>query len=66
LFSKKAPPAGGLESEVVKMKKRTKNLIKKNTKRFFKKFAYRFASRLLELLVLFGLGYAMGLKLVRY
>lgn len=48
------------------MTKRKKNLIKQNTKRFFKKFAYRMASRLLELATLFGIGYALGLHLIRY
>lgn len=48
------------------MTKKTKNKVKKNAKRFFKKFFYRFASRLLEIACLVGIGYAIGLKLVRY
>ncbi len=40
--------------------------IKANVKRFFKKFAYRMASKILEIAVLAGIGYSIGLKLVRY
>lgn len=43
-----------------------KNIIKKNTKRFLKKFFYRLLSKILEIAVLFGIGYSLGLKLVRY
>jgi len=46
------------------MKLKTK--IKKESRRFFKKFFYRIASRILELAVLFGIGYMLGLKLIRY
>jgi hypothetical protein len=42
-----------------------KNL-KHNSKKFFKKFGYRMASKILELLTLFGIGYALGLRLIRY
>jgi hypothetical protein len=48
------------------MKRKTKKLIGKNAKRFFKKFAFRMISKILELITLFGLGYALGLKLIRY
>lgn len=40
--------------------------IKTNTKRFFKKFIYRLLSKILELATLFGIGYLLGLKLIRY
>lgn len=43
-----------------------KKSIKYNAKKFFKKFFWRFLSRLLELAGLFGIGYAFGLKLIRY
>lgn len=39
---------------------------KKFIKKFIKKFAIRFASKLLELSALFGIGYLLGLKLIRY
>lgn len=39
---------------------------KNNIKRFFKKFFYRILSRILELATLFGIGYLLGLKLIRY
>lgn len=48
------------------MKKKTKNTIRKNTARFFKKFTYRMLSKILEISTLIGIGYALGLKLVRY
>lgn len=40
--------------------------LKENNRRFWKKFFFRLLSRLLELLILFGIGYALGLKLIRY
>lgn len=40
--------------------------IKANAKRFFKKFFWRMLSKICELAVLFGIGYALGLKLIRY
>lgn len=48
------------------MKTLNKKNVMKQTKRFFKKFAYKMASKILELLVLFGIGYALGLHLIRY
>lgn len=48
------------------MQKKIKNTIKKNTTRFFKKFVYRMLSKILEISTLFAIGYALGLKLVRY
>jgi hypothetical protein len=45
---------------------KTKTKIKRETRKFFKKFFFRLASKILELTVLFAIGYAMGLKLVRY
>lgn len=48
------------------MKKRTKTIIKKNASRFAKKFFWRILSKILELTVLFAIGYSLGLKLIRY
>lgn len=41
-------------------------IIRANLKRFIKKFLWRILSRILEIATLFGIGYALGLKLVRY
>jgi len=35
-------------------------------KKFWKRFLIRLANRLLELSVLFAIGYALGLQLIRY
>lgn len=48
------------------MTKKTKKKIKQNVHRFFKKFGYRMASKILELITLFGIGYTLGFKLIRY
>lgn len=45
---------------------KTKTKIKRNLKKFFKKFFYRITSKILELAVLFGIGYFLGLRLIRY
>lgn len=49
-----------------KAKDDKKRTVTKNAKRFFKKFGYRMLSKMLELATLFALGYALGLKLIRY
>jgi hypothetical protein len=43
-----------------------KTKIKQNAKRFFKKTFYKILGRIVEIAVLFGIGYVLGLKLVRY
>lgn len=40
--------------------------MKKNLKKFAKKFFWRILTKICELAVLFGIGYALGLKLIRY
>lgn len=39
---------------------------KKNTKRFLKKTFYKTLGKIVELSILFGIGYSLGLKLIRY
>ena len=41
-------------------------IIKQNLSRFAKKTFYRLMGRLVEIAVLFAIGYSLGLKLVRY
>lgn len=48
------------------MTKRQKKLLQKNIKRFWKKTFYRLLGRLVEIIVLVGIGSALGLHLVRY
>ena len=43
-----------------------KIIIKKNLIRFAKKTFWRIAGRIVELAVLFAIGYALGLRLIRY
>jgi len=46
--------------------KKVKKIIKKNLTRFAKKTFWRIAGRIVELAVLFAIGYALGLRLIRY
>jgi len=43
-----------------------KEIIKQNLIRFTKKTAWRIAGKIVEIAILFGIGYSLGLKLVRY
>ena len=47
------------------MKKITKK-IKKGTIRFFKGFVFKMINKILELATLITIGYALGLKLIKY
>ena len=38
----------------------------KNARKFAKKTGYRILGKLIELSILFGIGYLLGLKLIRY
>ena len=43
-----------------------KTAIKNNFKRFGKKTFYRILGRLIDMAILFGIGYMFGLKLIKY
>jgi hypothetical protein len=55
-----------IESENKIMKKKVRKIIKQNLYRFAKKTFWRLLGRIVELIVLFAVGYSLGLKLVRY
>ena len=43
-----------------------KKIIKQNLIRFAKKTSWRLLGKIIDIVVLFGIGYCLGLKLVRY
>lgn len=47
-------------------KKRIKKAVLFNLKRFLKKTFWKLCGRLVEIAILFAIGYSLGLKLVRY
>jgi hypothetical protein len=49
-----------------KKRKYTKRKKKFDWNKFWKKFLIRLANKILELSVLFAIGYGLGLKLIRY
>lgn len=48
------------------MKKKVRKIIKQNLIRFAKKTFWKLMGRIVEIAVLFMIGYSLGLKLVRY
>jgi len=48
------------------MKKKVRKIIKQNLYRFIKKTFWRLMGRIVEIAVLFAIGYSLGFKLVRY